>query len=74
MGIESQPGLTVEEVMERLGVSYGRVTWLWLADYIEKRDQLTFDAGSVERYENWRREASRLRKIVRASSTPLRML
>jgi hypothetical protein len=57
-----------------LGVSEGRLTWLWLADYVEKTDQRTFDQASVDRYAQWRREAPQWRRFVRALSTPLRLI
>jgi hypothetical protein len=66
--------MTAQEAQEFLGVSDMRLAWLWNADYVEKLDQYRLDAESVERYARWRREAPRWRRVVRAATTPIRMM
>ena len=66
--------MTPGEVAAFLGVPLSRVKWLWTADYIDKADQYTFSAVSVERYAIWRTEAPRWRRVVRAATIPLRMV
>lgn len=71
---EAQQPLTPEEAASALGVSVARITWLFTADYIAKTDASHFDPVSVARYRRWREEASVLRRVLRALSTPLRMV
>lgn len=66
--------VTFVEAAAMLGVSRQRLTFLWLAGYVDKAGADTLTLRSVRRHEAWRTTASRWRKAVRLLTAPLHML